>query len=368
MKINVGIFEGYIRLIVGVSLVALGSHVLWYLLIPMGILLLYTGATSKCPINKALHIESEAARQNLYLSYLPRYNPEPVFIFDIIGNLTFSNKPANTQFPTVSTFSQFTNEHKDDLSSIISEERVITTSLTNDNRFYSIIMRGSTEVQGVVVYATDATTQFELDLEIIETQKEIVVTMGEIGETRSKETGHHVRRVAEYSQLLAEKHGLSSADSDLLRMASPMHDIGKVGIPDSVLLKPGKLTAEEFELMKAHATLGYDMLKHSTRPILKAAATVAIEHHEKWNGKGYPNGLKGEEIHIYGRITAIADVFDALGSDRVYKKAWPLEKILSLIEEERGEHFDPKLVDIFLENLDQFIEIRDRFVDDTAEQ
>jgi HD-GYP domain-containing protein (c-di-GMP phosphodiesterase class II) len=134
-----------------------------------------------------------------------------------------------------------------------------------------------------------------------------------------------------------------------------MHDVGKIGIPDAILNKPGKFTDEEFEVMKSHAELGYKMLKHSSKSILKAAAIVAYEHHEKWDGSGYPRGLKGEEIHIYGRITAIADVFDALGSDRVYKKAWPLKKILNLFEEEKGKHFDPILTELFLDNLEHFL-------------
>jgi response regulator RpfG family c-di-GMP phosphodiesterase len=136
-----------------------------------------------------------------------------------------------------------------------------------------------------------------------------------------------------------------------------MHDIGKIGIPDSVLPKPGKLTAEEFEVMKEHARIGSDIFKKSKRPLMQTASIIAHEHHEKWNGSGYPRGLSGENIHIYGRITALVDVFDALSCERVYKKAWPMEKIIDLIREERGKHFDPKLVDIFIENLDQFMEI-----------
>ena len=142
-----------------------------------------------------------------------------------------------------------------------------------------------------------------------------------------------------------------------------MHDIGKVGIPDAILNAPRKLNEEEFEIMKTHAKLGYDMLKHSDKAILRAAAIVAHEHHEKWDGSGYPRGLQGEDIHIYGRITAVADVFDALGSERVYKKAWDLEDILKLFEEQKAKHFDPKLVELFFENLDSFLEIRDRFKD-----
>ena len=199
--------------------------------------------------------------------------------------------------------------------------------------------------------------------EIIDTQKEVVYTMGSIGETRSKETGNHVKRVAEFSYLLAKLSGLSEEEAQLLKLASPMHDIGKVGIPDEILNKPGKLTPEEFEIMKTHALLGYEMLKGSNRDVMKTSAIVASEHHERYDGHGYPYGLKGEEIHIYGRITTICDVFDALGADRCYKKAWELERILALFKEERGKQFDPDLVDIFFENLDDFLVIRDKYAD-----
>ncbi len=199
--------------------------------------------------------------------------------------------------------------------------------------------------------------------EIEETQKEIIFTMGEIGESRSKETGNHVKRVAEYSYLIALGMGMSQEEAELLKMASPMHDIGKVAIPDSVLKKPGKLTDEEFDIIKSHTVIGYNLLKNSKRHILKTAATVAYQHHEKWNGKGYPQGLKGEEIHSYGRITAIADVFDALGSDRVYKKAWELDRIVNLFKEERGQHFDPKVVDVFMEQLPKILKVRDAYKD-----
>ena len=199
--------------------------------------------------------------------------------------------------------------------------------------------------------------------EIINTQKEIIYTMGEIAETRSKETGNHVKRVAEYSKLLALKLGISSDEAEMLKLASPMHDIGKVGIPDNILNKPGKLTPEEFEIMKTHAQLGYEMLKHSSKPILQAAAIVSKEHHEKYNGKGYPRGLKGEDIHIFARITAVADVFDALGSDRIYKKAWEDEKIFELFNSEKGEHFDPKVIEAFFHSLDEIKTIRERFKD-----
>ena len=212
-------------------------------------------------------------------------------------------------------------------------------------------------------YAAETVMTSILLEEIEQTQKEVVFTMGAIGESRSKETGNHVKRVAEYSYLLAKEYGLSEEESVRLKEASPMHDIGKVAIPDAVLNKPGSFDLEERLIMNTHAELGYEMLKSSNRALLKAAATVAYEHHEKWDGTGYPRRLAGEDIHIYGRITAVADVFDALGSDRCYKKAWNDEKIFELFEKERGRHFDPKLVDIFFKKLDKFLEIRDRFAD-----
>jgi response regulator RpfG family c-di-GMP phosphodiesterase len=205
--------------------------------------------------------------------------------------------------------------------------------------------------------------QMRMIREIEDTQREVIFTMGAIGESRSKETGNHVKRVAEYSRIFSVYYGLSDYETELIKQASPMHDIGKVAIPDAILNKPEGFTAEEFEHMKKHAELGYEMLKSSKRDLLKLAATLAHQHHEKWDGSGYPQGLKGEQIHISGRITAIADVFDALGSARVYKPAWEDEKIFELFRKERGIHFDPALVDIFFEHLNEFLEIRDRLKD-----
>jgi PAS domain S-box-containing protein len=198
--------------------------------------------------------------------------------------------------------------------------------------------------------------------EIVETQKEIIYTMGTIGEKRNLETGLHVRRVANYSYLLAKLYGLSEKEAELIKFASPMHDIGKIGIPDAVLNKPGPLNDEEWAIIKEHPIIGYDMLKHSQREILKAAAIISLEHHERYDGKGYPHNLKGEEIHIYGRITAVTDVYDALGNDRVYKKKWELEQIIELFEEERGKQFDPKLTDLFLSNIKEFEKMKESLV------
>jgi len=212
-------------------------------------------------------------------------------------------------------------------------------------------------------YAGEAIEAAKLNEEIEETQRDVIFALAEAGETRSKETGNHVQRVSEYCRSLALLACLPKKEAELLKLAAPMHDIGKIAIPDAILLKPGRLDPEEFAVMKTHAESGYTILKGSARPILKAAATVAREHHERYDGTGYPRGLKGNDIHIFGRICAIADVFDALGSDRVYKKAWPIEKIVEEFTAQRGAQFDPALIDTFLAHLDQFTAIRERLKD-----
>jgi HD-GYP domain-containing protein (c-di-GMP phosphodiesterase class II) len=202
-----------------------------------------------------------------------------------------------------------------------------------------------------------------LQEEIESTQREIILTLAETGEMRSKETGNHVKRVAEYSGILAKAFGLSQAEVSLLKNSSPMHDIGKIAIPDSILLKPGRLTDEERVEMNTHTTLGYEMLNHSDRELLKTAALVAHQHHEKWDGTGYPNGLKGKEIHIFGRLLAIADVFDALICKRVYKEPWPVNKIIEMFKESKGKDFDPDVVDVFLKVKDEMVDVSIRLDD-----
>ncbi|MBB1074191.1 DUF3369 domain-containing protein [Rhodoferax sp. 4810] len=209
------------------------------------------------------------------------------------------------------------------------------------------------------VFMSNITVMYEnllLNSEIINTQKEIIERLGEVVEYRSHDTARHVYRVAQVSYILAHALGFNEQECEMIRMASPMHDVGKVSTPDAILLKSGKLTDEEFAIIKEHAQIGYEIMGKSDREIFKTAAIIAHEHHEKWDGTGYPRGLKGDEIHLYGRITAIADVFDALSQKRVYKEPWPLERILELIKEEKGRHFDPRIVDLFFENLDEILE------------
>jgi len=322
--------------------------------------LLYTSMKKFCFAYDFFKINKHFGRQNHYLTLLPKYRTSPVFIFDQDGDTVYKNEAASTVFSTLNSSKSLQIEN---FQEFIENEKKKNIIYKHKNIYFQIEIIPVKKEQLIFAYFTDVTEVIELNDEIEETQREVIYAMGEIGETRSKETGNHVKRVALYSKKLALLYGLSYEESNILQMASPMHDIGKVGIPDAILNAPRKLTAQEFDVMKTHAKLGYEMLKHSNKPILKAAAIVANEHHEKWDGSGYPNATSGENIHIYGRITAVADVFDALGSERVYKKAWELEKILALFKEESGKHFDPRVVELFLNNLEIFLEIRNKFKD-----
>jgi response regulator RpfG family c-di-GMP phosphodiesterase len=206
---------------------------------------------------------------------------------------------------------------------------------------------------------------------IQQTQKELLLVLGNAIEKSSKETGSHVRRVALMCELLALKLGHSSEYAEILRHAAPLHDIGKIGIPEAILHKPGKLDDDEWEIMKTHAQIGYDLLKKSTRTIAKMGARIALSHHEHWDGNGYPNGLRGEAIPLEGRIVAIIDVIDALASERTYKKPWLEDDIVSYITENRDKQFDPAIVDAALSLLDSFRVIRrnipDHFFIDAAQ-
>ena len=197
----------------------------------------------------------------------------------------------------------------------------------------------------------------QLQRESEETQREIILNLGELMEARSGETVYHVHRVAAITKLLAEHWGMPSGDLDLLALAAAFHDVGKIVIPEAILNKPGPLTPDEFLLIKEHARIGRTILSKSTRPLFRVAAVMAGQHHERYDGTGYPDALKGENIHPYGRILALADVYDALSHDRVYKKAWPQEQVLAYIREQSGRHFDPELVDLFFRLYDRIQDV-----------
>jgi len=199
------------------------------------------------------------------------------------------------------------------------------------------------------------------------TQREMVYRMSEAVESRSKETSNHVKRVALTCQYLANAIGLSDREIDVIYRAAPLHDIGKIAIPDNILNKPAKLTNEEWQKMKTHAQIGYDILGSSELTVLRAGAIIAGDHHENWDGSGYPLGKKGESIHIYGRITSIADVFDALVNKRCYKTAWTIEATMTFFKEMSGVKFDPSLVSILFNNQDEFMKIQDKYIDSPNE-
>ena len=199
--------------------------------------------------------------------------------------------------------------------------------------------------------------------QILEQERETIFCLARAAEYRDPETGAHILRMAHLSVHIANVMGLPAASCELLLDAAPMHDIGKVGIPDAILLKPGRLTPAEFAVMQQHATIGYEVLSGNKATRMQVAAEIAYTHHEKWDGSGYPRGLAGTDIPQFGRIVAVADVFDALTSERPYKKAWTLEEACSHLRNGSGHHFDPECVTAFFHDLDQVLAIRQRFSD-----
>lgn len=199
---------------------------------------------------------------------------------------------------------------------------------------------------------------------IVEQERSTIFCLAKAAEYRDPETGSHILRMAHYSMHIARMLKLSESDQELLLEAAPMHDIGKVGTPDAILLKPGRLTPAEFEIMKQHAEIGFKVLSQMRSPLLEAAAQIAYTHHEKFDGSGYPRGLKGDDIPLFGRIVAVADVFDALTSARPYKKPWSVDEAVSFLRDGKGKHFDPACVDAFLTDWEEVMAIRDRFADD----
>jgi putative two-component system response regulator len=199
--------------------------------------------------------------------------------------------------------------------------------------------------------------------EVQNSEKDIISILSKTAEYRDNETSAHTIRVGEMSAVIARKFGWNENAIELMRLAAPMHDIGKVGIEDKILLKPAKLNEEEFSLMKKHATIGYSILSQKTTPLLELAAQIAHTHHEKYDGSGYPNAMSGEDIPLSGAIVAVIDAFDALLSNRPYKKSFPLEVALEIIQSSSGTHFNPKVVKLFFENLNEILEIQKRFHD-----
>jgi len=204
----------------------------------------------------------------------------------------------------------------------------------------------------------------ERTIELASTRMDVIQRLGRAAEYRDNETGLHVIRMSRFCELLALEIGMEEAAATLLLNASPMHDVGKIGIPDNVLLKPGKLDSDEWEIMKTHSAIGAELLSGSGNPMMDLACEIAMTHHERWDGSGYPDGIAGEDIPISGRITALCDVFDALMSARPYKKVWSHQETLDLIKAESGKHFEPALVEAFLNIQDEIMAIRANLLDE----
>ena len=250
------------------------------------------------------------------------------------------------------------------------ELRVRTTSLLRMKAYHDEIKRYQAHLEFMVDEKTAAlqTTMEELrqaQEKTMEAQMETIRRLSTAAESRDDDTGSHINRVSHYCALLARRLGFSEAEETILLHTSPLHDVGKIATPDSILNKPGKLTGEEWEIMKAHTTEGARILGPGPSPseFLEAGRIIALSHHEKWDGSGYPYGLAGGDIHVYGRICAVADVFDALTNSRPYKQPFDNEKSLAILREGRGTHFDPEILDAFLERFAEVEDIQRRFSD-----
>ena len=205
-------------------------------------------------------------------------------------------------------------------------------------------------------------------LELEKSRYEVIDRLGRAAEYKDNETGNHILRMSQYARFLAKAAGLADEQCDLILLAAPMHDIGKIGIPDNILLKQGKLDPDEWKVMQTHVEIGGKLLSGNDEiPLMKMAKNIALSHHERWDGNGYPNGLSGEEIPLEGRICAISDVFDALTSERLYKEAWPVEKALAFILEGSGKHFDPKLTVLFEKIFDDILAYKQLYKDNLNE-
>ncbi len=216
------------------------------------------------------------------------------------------------------------------------------------------------------IFASNVSIAFEnlmLNREITGTQEELINKLSEVVETRSHDTAQHVRRVGLCCGLIAGKLGISAELIHDLKLASTMHDIGKIGIPDEILLKPGSLTDEEFSIVKTHTVVGHSLLKRSSRPLLITASIICLEHHEKFDGSGYPNGISGDNIDLNSRIVSICDVFDSVTHGRLHRDPWDVLKAADYLKSEKGSSFDPLIIDIFLENLSAIVQINHDYSD-----
>ncbi|GAB6189330.1 hypothetical protein JCM30566_10690 [Marinitoga arctica] len=258
------------------------------------------------------------------------------------------------------------NEFGEKIDLIKNNDNIIKMNFTHNNIDGIFMIEFGEKIDSIergiiLTYVKSLFLSFEaikFSTEINKTSKSIIYTLSEIIEKRSHETGKHVKNVAEFSYILGKGYGFDDKKLENLKLSAPLHDIGKIGISDDILKKPGKLTEEEFEIMKEHTIIGYKILRDSNWDIFKIAANISLQHHENWDGSGYPYGLKGDSILLEARIVALTDVFDALTQDRIYSKAWDLNDAIKYINDLKGIKFDPDLVEIFNNNIDEIYKLK----------
>jgi len=289
--------------------------------------------------------------------------------YKVIAQINNDNK-NDLDFIDSETY-QYLNKAIEQQCSIVEDDILVGYFPSHSDTVSLLFLKGIQAISDIdrkllEVFSGNISLAFDnllLNKEIIETQEDLIYRLGDVVESRSKEAGNHIRRMSEISYMLANKLGLPEHECLLLKQAAPMHDIGKVATPDAILLKPGKLSDAEMTVMKEHAAIGYNILHGSKRAILQNAAIISQQHHEKFNGEGYPRGLAGEDIHVFARIVAVADVFDALSHKRCYKEAWPIDKVISVMSESSSSHFDPNVVKTLMDNIDLALAINEKFKD-----
>jgi PAS domain S-box-containing protein len=307
--------------------------------------------------------EQRQLEQNLNrLASLPKDNPNPVVELDISGKVTYINPVAQATFPHLAKLGEF-HPFSSGVTSLVrrmqeEKRRTVEREVEVGGDTYGQKISVDAEMDLVRIYAYDLTARKQSEelrrqLEIAETTKsatlDTILRLAHAAEYRDEDTGAHIHRMASYSAAIARHLGLDGAHVELILYGSPMHDIGKIGIPDRILLKPGRLTEEEMAVMRKHTFYGAAILANSSSQLMNTAETIALTHHEKWDGSGYPRGVRGADIAIEGRIVAVADVYDALTSKRPYKDAMAPDRALEIMRSERGAHFDAEVLDAFLD-------------------
>lgn len=306
----------------------------------------------------------KAYQQSRYLAGFAEQNPSPVIDLDEAGHVVYANQAAEECFSGV----RFLGLHHGALQHLLTEVVPIGKQSLKEVSYRGIgyMVVANRLNHGWRIYATDITETQNLKSRLSNARLELVQRLSQASEWRDNETGAHIKRMSAYCRIVADVLKMGEHYCEVIELAASMHDIGKIAIPDSILHKPGKLTDEEYEIMKQHAEAGGQLLEGADDELMKMARDIAYFHHERWDGNGYPRKLAAEQIPLSARIAAVCDVFDALISERPYKKAWPVEEALTVIKDGSGSQFEPRIVDAFMEGLPKILRLKDEHKDDFA--